>query len=360
VPAAAVASGAAGQAQIAGSMAGLIDGGWIEYAGGFGQSYTPSEEPLMSQMRDVSSLRSSRRTLLKGAVGSLAMAAVPGAALAAAKRQQQPMTVDLAKIEKVIVNGRINQGICGVGLRLDMEQKCALCQKLGARSIDFTGPADWPTLKKYNLVASLCRGAASIPVGWNRKENHEKLIEDMKKNIDAVSEAGWGTVITFSGNRHKSKDDKEGVSDEEGIKVCAEGLKQVAKYAEDKKVTIVMELLNSKRNHKDYQCDHTAWGVEMCKAVGSERVKLLYDIYHMQIMEGDMIATIKEFNPYIGHYHTAGVPGRHELDENQEIYYPAVMRAIVDTGYKGYVSHEYGPAGDPIKALVQALKVCDV
>ncbi len=305
-------------------------------------------------------LQLSRRSALKGAIVGAAAAALPAVALAAANPAPPPLVVNLDKIEKVAVNGRINQGICGCGLRMPLEEKCQLISKMGMKSMDFTGPNDWPTLKKYNLVASLCSGAASIGSGWNRKENHAKLIDDMKKNIDRVSEAGWGTVITFSGNRHKGKDDKEGVSDEEGIKVCVEGLKQVAGYAEEKKVTMVMELLNSKHNHPDYQCDHTPWGVQVCKGVGSERFKLLYDIYHMQIMEGDMIATIREFKDYIGHYHTAGVPGRNELDENQEIYYPALMRAIVATGYKGYVSHEYGPKGDPIKALIQAVKACDV
>jgi len=302
----------------------------------------------------------SRRAMIRTAALGLAAAAPALTLIQSARSAQQPLTVDLDKIEKVAVNGRINQGICGCGLRMGLEQKCAMISKMGIKSIDFTGPNDWPTLKKYNLVASLCAGAGSISSGWNRKENHEKLIATIKGNIDRVSEAGWSTVITMSGNRHKDRNDKEGISDEEGAKNCIEGLKQVAGYAEEKKVTIVMELLNSKRNHPDYQNDHTAWGVNVCKGVGSDRVKLLYDIYHMQIMEGDIIATIREFKDYIGHYHTAGNPGRNELDDNQEIYYPAVMRAILATGYKGYVSHEYGPKGDPIKALIQAVKACDV
>lgn len=305
-----------------------------------------------------SSNQLSRRTVLAGTMAGLSAAALPALGMAAAARPDTQ--VDLDKIEKVIVNGRINQGICGVGLRMPMEQKAALCAKLGVRSIDFAGPNDWPILKKHGLVCSLARGSGSIPTGWNRKENHAKLAEDMKKGIDLASEAGWGTVITFSGNRHLNKEDKVGITDEEGAKNCIEGLKLVAGYAEEKKVTIVIELLNSKRNHPDYQADRTPWGAQVCKGVGSERVKLLYDIYHMQIMEGDVIATIKEYNQYFGHYHTAGNPGRNELDENQELYYPPIMKAILATGYKGYVSHEYGPKGDPIKALVQALKVCDV
>ena len=305
-----------------------------------------------------SSSQLSRRTVLAGAMAGLSAAALPGLAMAAAARPDTQ--VDLDKIEKVIVNGRINQGICGVGLRMPMEQKAALCAKLGVKAIDFAGPNDWPILKKHGLVCSLARGAGGISSGWNRKENHAKLAEDMKKNIDLAAEAGWGTVITFSGNRHLNKEDKVGITDEEGAKNSIEGLKLVASHAEAKKVTIVIELLNSKRNHPDYQADRTPWGAQVCKGVGSERVKLLYDIYHMQIMEGDIIATIREYNQYFGHYHTAGNPGRNELDENQELYYPPIMKAILATGYKGYVSHEYGPKGDPIKALIQALKVCDV
>jgi hydroxypyruvate isomerase len=296
----------------------------------------------------------SRRTLLVGAVAGVSAAALSSLAMGQARPPQPPLEVDLDKIERIVVNGRINQGICGVGLgRMPLEMRCAMLAKMGVKAVDFAGPGDWPTLKKHGLVCSLARGSGGIASGWNRRENHARLAEDMKRNIDLASEAGWGTVITFSGNR-------QGLSDEEGAKNCIEGLKLVAAHAEQKKVTIVTELLNSKRNHPDYQADRTPWGVQVCKGVGSDRVKLLYDIYHMQIMEGDMIATIREFKDFIAHYHTAGNPGRNELDENQEIYYPAVMRAILATGYNGYVSHEYGPRGDPIKALIQAVKVCDV
>lgn len=305
----------------------------------------------------------SRRQALASA-GALAAAAALGVtapALAAAAQPRPDTEVDLDKLEKVIVNDRIHQGICGCGLRLPIEKKCQLLVKLGFKSIDFTGPNDWPTLKKYGLVASLCAGGAgNIANGWNRKENHERFIVEIKKNIDLASDAGWPTVITMSGNRHKDASDKEGISDEEGLKNCVEGLKQVAGYAEQKKVTIVVELLNSKVDHKDYMADHSAWGAAMCKAIGSPNVKLLFDIYHMAIQEGDLIRNIRAYKDYIGHYHTAGNPGRNELDENQETYYPAVMRAIVATGYKGYVSHEYNPKGDPIRALIQAAKVCDV
>ncbi len=305
----------------------------------------------------------SRRSVLKTALAGAA-AALPAAVVAAPKKKRKgrpPVKIDLDQIEKVVVNGRIKQCICGVGLRgVPVETKCEMLVKMGLKGMDFVGPNDWPTLKKHGLVCSLARGAGNIRSGFNRKENHARLVADMRKSIDQASAAGWKNVITFSGNRHLNKDDKEGVSDEEGARNCIEGLKQVVGYAEEKGVTIVMELLNSKRNHPDYQADHTAWGVEVCKGVGSERFKLLYDIYHMQIMEGDIIATIRESAQYIGHYHTAGNPGRNELSENQEIYYPAVMQTILDTGYTGYVSHEYNPKGDPIAALVQAVKACDV
>ena len=254
------------------------------------------------------------------------------------------------------LKGRIKQGLCRGALRgiKSLDETCQICVRLGIKSIDFMGVNDWPTLKKYGLVGSLTRfEGMSIAKGFNRKENHAEQLAALRKAIEDTSAAGYPNVICMSGNR-------AGLSDDEGLATCVEGLKQIAAFAEEKKVNVVMELLNSKRNHKDYQCDHTAWGVEMCKRVGSERVKLLYDIYHMQIMEGDVIATIKENIKYIGHIHTAGVPGRHEIDDTQELFYPAIMRAIVDAGYQGYVSHEYGPTRDAVASLEQAVRICDV
>jgi hydroxypyruvate isomerase len=207
-------------------------------------------------------------------------------------------------------------------------------------------------MKEFGLVGT-CTPAVGIGKGMNRKENHEGCLAAMRKAIEQTAEAGFPNVITMSGNR-------EGLSDEEGAKNCVEGLKQIAGFAEEKKVTLVMELLNSKRDHKDYQCDHTAWGVEVVKKVGSPRVKLLYDIYHMQIMEGDVIATLKANLQYIGHIHTGGVPGRNEIDDTQELYYPAIMRAIADSKYDGYVAHEFVPKRDPLTSLKQAVAICDV
>jgi hydroxypyruvate isomerase len=263
----------------------------------------------------------------------------------------------------IIKNGRINQSASRwCYSKLSMDELCQHAKRIGLKALDLLNPGkDFETIKKYGLACSMVSvSGTGIPKGFNRKENHAELIEKLKVAIDATSEAGFPNVICFSGNRHKGKEDKEGVADEEGIKVCTEGLKQIVGYAEQKKIILCMELLNSKRNHKDYQCDLSAWGVKVCKAVGSENFKLLYDIYHMQIDEGDVIATIKENYQYFGHYHTGGVPGRNEIDETQELYYPAIMRAIVATGYKGYVAHEFVPKRDPVKSLEQAAQICDV
>jgi hydroxypyruvate isomerase len=193
-----------------------------------------------------------------------------------------------------------------------------------------------------------------ITKGFNRIEYHDQLVASYEDLIPLAAEAGIKNVICFSGNR-------EGLDDQQGIENCAKGLKRLMKLAESKQVNVVMELLNSKVDHKDYQCDHTAWGVEMCRRVGSERMKLLYDIYHMQIMEGDLIRNIRENSQYIAHYHTGGVPGRNEIDESQEIYYPAVMKAIVETGFDGFVAQEFIPkSSEPLASLRRCVAVCDV
>jgi hydroxypyruvate isomerase len=224
---------------------------------------------------------------------------------------------------------------------------------MGLAGRDLVGPKDWPTLKKHGLVATMVSGAGSIRKGLNDKSMHARFLDDFKKNIKAAAEYKWPNVICMAG-------DRKGIGDEEGMDNCYTILKEAVKIAEDQGVTICMELLNSKVNHPGYMCDKSAWGFDLCRRVNSPRFKLLYDIYHMQIMEGDLIATIRKNIQYIGHFHTAGVPGRHELDENQEIYYPAVMRAIAETDYQGYVAHEYSPTRDPLESLVQAVKACDV
>ncbi len=289
-----------------------------------------------------------RRDVLAGAaamvVGSVSVRAA----------NQTPRAVPA--VGKVVKNGRIKQSICSGCLskaKLDREQTAKLLVEMGLLGRDLMGPDEWPVLKKYGLVATMVPGAGSIKKGLNDKSMHAKFMEDFKTNIKAAAEYKWPNVITMAG-------DRAGISDAEGMDNCQTILKEAVKIAEDSGVTICMELLNSKVNHPGYMCDKSAWGFELCRRVGSPRFKMLYDIYHMQIMEGDLIATIKKNIQYIGHFHTAGVPGRHELDENQEIYYPPIMKAIVETGYQGYVAHEYSPVRDPFESLVQAVKTCDV
>jgi hydroxypyruvate isomerase len=209
-------------------------------------------------------------------------------------------------------------------------------------------------VKKAGLICAMCNGPDSIGYGWNRVEHHDDLLPKFEKAIPQVAEFGFPNIITFSGVR-------KGMSNEEGLENCVKGLQRLAPIAEKHKVTVCLELLNSKVDHKDYMADHAAWGVELCKRVGSERFKLLYDIYHMQIMEGDLIRTIRRDHQCIGHYHTGGVPGRNEIDDTQEIKYAAVMRAIVATGFKGFVAQEFIPKRpDPLASLKQAIEICDV
>jgi hydroxypyruvate isomerase len=263
------------------------------------------------------------------------------------------------------LKGRINHSACKWcydGIPLD--DLCRAGKEIGLTSIDLVSPDDFPTLKKYGLTCAMVGGIGidgpggvklgGIERGFNRREYHDALATGLERYIKATADFGAKHVIVFSGNR-------DGLSDEDGIKICAEGLKKALPYAEKHGITLVMELLNSRVNHRDYQCDKSAWGVELCKAVGSENFKLLYDIYHMQIMEGDIIATIKRDHPYFAHYHTGGVPGRHEIDESQELHYPAIMKAIVDTGFKGHVAQEFIPAKpDKLASLKQAVGICDV
>ena len=287
-----------------------------------------------------------RRHVLAGA-GALAAAGIVRAATGAQSAE------DSASEGPVIKNGRINQTLCKwCYTKLSLDQLCQAAVKLGYKGIDLVGPETFPTLKKYNLIGTMTP-SHSIPKGLNDKSNWEECLGKIRKGIEASSDAGFPNVICFSGNRN-------GMDPQEGMKNCAEALKQVVGLAEDKKVTICMELLNSRVNHPDYMCDHSAWGVPLVKTVGSERFKLLYDIYHMQIMEGDVIRTIRDNKEYFGHYHTAGVPGRNEIDDTQELFYPAVMRAIVDTGYKGFVGQEFLPKHDTVASIAQAAKICDV
>jgi hydroxypyruvate isomerase len=258
------------------------------------------------------------------------------------------------------LKGNINHSVCQWTYNhLRLDELCVMVKKLGLGAIDLIAPKDWPTLKKYDLHCSMCytAGKISLTEGWNNKSFHPGLIKDFTDAIPLVAQAGYKNLICFSGNRN-------GMDDETGIKNCVEGLKQIIGLAEKNGVIIQMELFNSKVDHKDYMCDKSAWGVELCKRIGSENFKLLYDIYHMQINEGDVIRTIRDNHQYFAHYHTAGVPGRHEIDETQELFYPAIMKAILETGYKGFVAQEFMPTGktneEKEKALKKAIKVCDI
>ncbi len=252
--------------------------------------------------------------------------------------------------------GRIRQGVSKwcFDKWWSLDQLCQNAVKLGIKGIDLVGPNDWPTLQKYGLVCSMMTpGGGSIPDGLNRKENHDKIEAQLRERIAQAAAAGVPNIITFSGNRR-------GLSDDEGLENCVVGLNRIKSFAEEKGVTVCMELLNSKVNHKDYQADKTAWAAEIMKRVDSPRVKLLYDIYHMQIMEGDIIRTLRENIKYIAHVHTGGNPGRNEIDATQELNYRAIMQALADLNYTGFVSHEFIPRRDPFQSLQEAVEICDV
>jgi hydroxypyruvate isomerase len=259
-------------------------------------------------------------------------------------------------VRSTALKGNINHSVCRwTYAHLSVDELCTTVKSLGFAAIDLVGPKDWPTLKQHGVFSSMCNGAEiNLVNGWNHKEYHATLIKNYTEHIELVAKAGYKNLICFSGNRN-------GMDDETGLKNSVEGLKQIMSLAEKRGVVIQMELFNSKVNHPDYMCDNTPWGIELCKRLGSPNFKLLYDIYHMQINEGDIIHTITDHHQYFGHYHTAGVPGRHEIDTSQELYYPAIMKAIVATGFKGYVAQEFIPTKeDKIAALKEAVTICDV
>ena len=284
-----------------------------------------------------------RRSLLKTlAGGGLGLALAPGFSRASAPRK-----------------GNIRHSVCRwtYGM-LPLEDLCGVVTDLGFSAIDLVGPAEWDILKRHEIDSSMCNGAEiSLTEGWNRLDLHDTLVQRYTEHIDLVSKAGYVNLICFSGNR-------DGMDDETGLRNCVTGLKRILSLAEQRGVVIQMELFNSKINHPDYMCDSSAWGVELCKQLDSPNFKLLYDIYHMQVQEGDIIHTIRENHAYFGHYHTAGVPGRNEIDHTQELNYPAIMRAIVATGYTGYVAQEFmstrESTPEKIEALAQAITICDV
>ena len=279
-------------------------------------------------------------------------ALIHGASIAAVGAVTAPVLArnPAAEIKRVVKNGRINQSASRWCYRtLSLEELCEAGAKMGLRGIDLLRPDDFPTLKKHGLVCTMTSGGGAV----NDKTKHEQAVARIRAAIEANAEYGFTNVIAMSGNRN-------GIPDDVGIENAVAALKQVAGLAEKKKVNVCIEYLNSKVDHKGYMFDNMAWGVEVCTQVGSPNVKILYDIYHAQIMEGDVIRTIRTHKDLIGHYHTGGNPGRHEIDETQELYYPAIMRAIVETGFTGYVAHEFVPTGDPLKSLAEAVEICDV
>jgi hydroxypyruvate isomerase len=244
--------------------------------------------------------------------------------------------------------------------KLSFEDLAKASKTIGLVGIDLVGSENWDVLKKHNLTSTMCYGdlegksTRSLTNGWCDKEFHEDLISNYIRHIELVADAGWKNLICFSGSRRE-------ISDEDGLENCIDGLNKIIPLAEKSGVILHMELLNSKIDHIDYMCDNSKWGVELCKRLNSENFKLLYDIYHMQINEGDVIRTITNNHKYIGHYHTAGVPGRNEIDQSQELYYPAIMEAIVSTGFNGYVAQEFIPTREDIIAgLAEAIQICDV
>ena len=292
----------------------------------------------------------SRRNLLKNITGGVAAVSVAPLLSGFNFSNKNPTTT---------LTGNINHSVCRWCYGdIPLEEFCTGIKKIGINAMDLVGPKDWDTLKKHGIYSSMCNGAEiNLEDGFNDTQFHDKLVANYLEMIPLAAKAGYKNIICFSGSRR-------GKDDETGLNNCKEGLQKIMSVAEKNNIMIIMELLNSKVDHKDYQCDKSAWGVELVKRVGSENFKLLYDIYHMQIDEGDVIRTIKNNHQHFAHYHTGGVPGRHEIDDSQELYYPAIMKAIVETGYKGYVAQEFIPTkkgkAEQLAALSMGVKICDV
>jgi hydroxypyruvate isomerase len=284
----------------------------------------------------------SRRNVLKSVLSGATMASLPSVS----------WSQDSGPIKR---KGNIRQSVSRwCYQKIPLDKLCAYAAEIGLKAIDLLNPDDFEVPARYGLACAMgYAGGGEIGSAMNRVENHARIEEGFRKYIPLAAKAGVINVITFSGNR-------AGMSDEEGAKNTIAGLNRVKKIAEDHGVTICIELLNSKVDHKDYMCDHTAWGVQVVQAVNSPRVKLLFDIYHMQIMEGDLVHTIQKNIDWIGHFHTGGVPGRHELDATQEVQWDGVMRGIAATNFRGYVAHEFVPTRDPLTSLRQAADLCDV
>lgn len=282
-----------------------------------------------------------RRTLLAFAAGATAWPLLPAAT---AHEPQTP------------VRGKLKQSVCRwIYGNIPLDDFCKQIKAIGITGIDLLTANEWMVPQQHGLVCTMAYGPKSMQInhGLNRKEHHDEFVADSEKLLPRIAAAGIPNMIVFSGNR-------QGQSDAEGIANCTAGLQRLAPLAEQHGVTLCLEFLNSKVDHKDYAFDRMQYGLEICRGVGSKRVKILYDIYHAQIMEGDVIRTIRDHIEHIGHFHTGGVPGRQDIDETQELYYPAICRAILATGYDGFVAHEYVPKADPIGTLAKAVKLCDV
>lgn len=304
-------------------------------------------------------MSTSRRQLLKnvalGVTGASLLGPSGQAAAAVADNKAQAANTLASPTLKGNIHHSVSRWTYG---GLNIEELCQLVIKLGFAAIDLVGPQDWPTLKKYGVNSSMCNGAEiNLTDGWGDSQFHEVLIERYLQHIDLVAEAGYTNLICFSGN-------KRGIDPSVGLKNAVFGLKKILPHAEKRGVVIQMELFNSKVDHPDYFADNSAWGIALCKQLGSANFKLLYDIYHMQINEGDIIRTIQNEHQYFGHYHTAGVPGRHEIDDTQELNYAAISRAILATGFTGYLAQEFIPTppdnAGKIESLRQAIQICDV
>jgi len=291
--------------------------------------------------------KQNRRSAIKNIVAGTAAITTTGI-LSSFKKEE--------KIEMLRLKGNINHSVSPWCYHeLTLGELCSVSKDIGITGIDLCGPNDWPILQKFGMYSPMCNGAEiNLTDGFNDKQFHATLQKNYAEMIPLVAKNGYTNLICFSGSRR-------GKDNETGWNNCVEGLKPLVELAEKYKVVLAMELLNSKIDHKDYQCNNVEWGVELAKRINSEHFKLLFDIYHMQIMEGDIIRNITDYHQYICHFHTGGIPGRHEIDDTQELYYPAVMRAIVATGFKGYVGQEFVPKqADKIASLRKAISICDV
>ncbi|MDA0283820.1 MAG: TIM barrel protein [Planctomycetota bacterium] len=319
----------------------------------------------MTQQQNDSGSGFTRRDMLNRAAGAAAISALVS-----------PLTAAAARSEKAVVNGRIKQSVVFwcfnvAGDKWDIERTCLIAKNLGCQSVEICGPETWPTLKKHGLTCAIApNGMPGAPFikGLNNPDYHDEVITHTKKMIDDCSDAGFPSVIAFTGYKWRDAEDPTSgeIPLEEGMANCVKGLKTLAAYGEKKGVTICLEHLNTRddshpmKGHPGYQGDNVDQVAAMLRSVGSERVKLLFDIYHVQIMNGDVIRRIGEMQDIIGHVHTAGNPGRGELDSKQEILYPAIMQKLVDIDYQGYVGQEFIPTRDALVGLTEAVKLCDV